>query len=83
MRMSFFCTQAYSLDQRGALLKPADLIKILEQLPADKEICCQVVDKKGNAFNCHYEFQDIPKASLIALTVSHPQLEDLYDLKKP
>lgn len=59
-----------------------ELIEKLKTLPTDKPILCQVVDQKGNAFMCDFEFNNIERSWMIQLRVSHPELVDLYDIKK-
>lgn len=57
-------------------MKPPELIKILEGLPQDLPILCQVVDKLGNAWNMGFHLST--HGSWNVLTVDHPELIDLY-----
>jgi len=63
-------------------MKPPELIEVLKKLPQDKSILCQVVDESGNAFNCQFELIDIKDSWMIQLRVFHPELKDLYNLKR-
>ncbi|BAQ02725.1 hypothetical protein AVU38_gp197 [Ralstonia phage RSL2] len=55
----------------------------MKKLPQDKHILCQVVDEKGQAFNMFFEFKEIPNNwDMIQLRVSHPELKDLYNIKR-
>jgi hypothetical protein len=63
-------------------MKPSDIKKIMDTLPQDKDIICQVVDEKGQAFNMFFEFNDLGKSRMIQLRVHHPDLKDLYNIKR-
>lgn len=63
-------------------MKPPELIEVLKKLPQDKTILCQVVDEKGQAFQMFYEFNDVENSWMIQLRVSHPELKDLYNIKR-
>lgn len=62
-------------------MTPADIKKIMDTLPQDKHILCQVVDEKGQAFQMFFEFHDT-NWNMIQLRVSHPELKDLYNIKR-
>ncbi|BAS04996.1 hypothetical protein [Ralstonia phage RSF1] len=63
-------------------MTPADIIEQMKKLPQDKHILCQVVDEKGQAFQMFFEFNDVPSSWMIQLRVSHPELKDLYNIKR-
>lgn len=62
-------------------MKPPELIKILEGLPQDKPILCQIIDQKGNAFGGEFSLQDVPTSWMNHLAITHRELVDLYNIK--
>lgn len=57
-------------------MRPKDLIKILEDLPEEKEIICQLVGQDDvGAWNMFFDFQDVPDMNMIQLRVDHPELK--------
>lgn len=66
-------------------MKPKELIDQLLQLPEDSELHFQVVDSLGNAFSMWPSVAVVPGSNnrMSVLTLSHPQLIDLYDIKRP
>lgn len=64
-------------------MTPVDIKALMDKLPQDRHILCQVVDQKGQAFNMFFEFKEVPNnRDMIQLRVYHPELTDLYDIKR-
>lgn len=62
-------------------MTPSQLKLLLDELPQDKHIICQVVDEHGKAWNMFYTFEDDRQGSYIQLRVYHPDLKSLPDIK--
>jgi len=54
-----------------------DLIKLLETLPQEKSITCQVVGQESGVWMMGFEFTDIKDSWMVNLKVDHPRLKKL------
>lgn len=65
-------------------MTPKGLIAELEKLPPDSELHFQVVDSIGNAFSMYASVAVVPQSNnkMSVLTLTHPQLKDLYNIKR-
>lgn len=62
-------------------MKVCDLTKLLEALPQDGVIVCQVVDDEGRAWGMFFDLQPaVGSDRLVQLRVHHPELKRLPDL---
>ncbi len=57
-----------------------DFIKILEEMPQDKSVTCQVVAENGDVCNCGFDVTNIKNSWMVNIKVSHPQLTHLPSL---
>jgi len=59
-------------------MTPTEAIKILEELPENKSIACQVVGQNSGAWSMEFEFIDVKHSDwMIQLRITHPNLIDL------
>ena len=63
-------------------MRVMDAKAVLDTMPQEKSILCQVVDQSGNAFNYDFEFHNVEPSWMVQLRVHHKELVDLYDIRR-